>query len=125
NLITSHSGKWVYVYDDENQLVEWASYAIGPATPAYGDLLTDFVYDGLGRLRKRLEYHYVGPPDLPTLPDTPSTEWHLDSETRYIYDSKRVIQERDGNNTPTVSYTRGTDLSGTFEGAGGIGGLLA
>jgi RHS repeat-associated protein len=37
----------------------------------------------------------------------------------------RTIQERDVNNTPTVSYTRGTDLSGTLEGAGGIGGLLA
>src|SRR5207245_4656509 len=42
-----------------------------------------------------------------------------------IYDGLRVIQERDGNNTPTVSYTRGNDLSGTLEGAGGIGGLLA
>src|SRR5437667_7441505 len=38
----------------------------------------------------------------------------------------RVIQERNGtNNTPTVSYTRGNDLSGSLEGAGGIGGLLA
>src|SRR5438067_4886351 len=37
----------------------------------------------------------------------------------------RVIQERDSGNTPTVSYTRGIDLSGTWEGAGGIGGLLA
>jgi RHS repeat-associated protein len=38
----------------------------------------------------------------------------------------RVIQERNAaNNTPTVSYTRGNDLSGTMEGAGGIGGLLA
>ena len=37
----------------------------------------------------------------------------------------RVIQERDGSNWPQVSYTRGTDLSGSFEGAGGIGGLLA
>lgn len=27
-------------------------------------------------------------------------------------------------NTPTVSYTRGSDLSGSLEGAGGIGGLL-
>ncbi len=35
----------------------------------------------------------------------------------------RVIQERAGN--PTVSYTRGSDLSGSLEGAGGIGGLLA
>ena len=37
----------------------------------------------------------------------------------------RVIQERDSGNTPTVSYTRGIDLSGTMEGGGGIGGLLA
>jgi len=37
-----------------------------------------------------------------------------------------VIQERDvGSGVPTVSYTRGNDLSGTLEGAGGIGGLLA
>ena len=34
-------------------------------------------------------------------------------------------QERSSANAPTVSYTRGSDLSGTFEGAGGIGGLLA
>jgi RHS repeat-associated protein len=37
----------------------------------------------------------------------------------------RVIQERDSNNVPTVSYTRGNDLSISLEGAGGIGGLLA
>src|SRR5207247_9383926 len=49
----------------------------------------------------------------------------LDSETRYIYDGWRVIQERDSNNVPTVSYTRGNDLSVSLEGAGGIGGLLA
>src|SRR5437870_2024662 len=37
----------------------------------------------------------------------------------------RVIQERDSGNTPTASYTRGFDLSGRMDGAGGIGGLLA
>ena len=51
--------------------------------------------------------------------------WTLHSETEYVYDSMRVIQERDINNNPKVSYTRGVDLSGTLEGAGGIGGLLA
>ena len=39
--------------------------------------------------------------------------------------SVTVIQERDANNIPKITYTRGTDLSGTMEGAGGIGGLLA
>jgi len=36
-----------------------------------------------------------------------------------------VTQERDGNNLAHVTYTRGNDLSGTLQGAGGIGGLLA
>lgn len=36
-----------------------------------------------------------------------------------------MIQERNSGNTPVVSYTRGADLSGSLEGAGGIGGLLS
>jgi len=36
-----------------------------------------------------------------------------------------VVQERNTNNQPVVEYTRGKDLSGSFQGAGGIGGLLA
>lgn len=51
--------------------------------------------------------------------------WTLAQETRYIYDGRLVVQERDGNNNPTVTYTRGLDLSGSRTGAGGIGGLLA
>jgi len=54
-----------------------------------------------------------------------SSGWGLASETRYVYDGMQVIQERNGNGVPTVAYTRGPDLSGTLEGAGGIGGLLA
>ena len=36
-----------------------------------------------------------------------------------------MVQERDTSNLPQISYTRGNDLSGTRQGAGGIGGLLA
>jgi RHS repeat-associated protein len=36
-----------------------------------------------------------------------------------------VLEERDSNEHPLVSYTRGRDLSGSLQGAGGIGGLLA
>src|SRR4051812_14496392 len=45
-------------------------------------------------------------------------------QTRYIYDGMLVVQERSSGNTPTVTYTRGTDVSGTIQGAGGIAGLL-
>jgi len=104
--LTNNDDHFVYQYDDENQLTraedvdkhQWA---------------TSFVYDGLGRLRVRLDYAWS------------ASYWVLASRTYYLYDGMRVIQERDGNDTPTVSYTRGTDLSGTLEGAGGIGGLLA
>ncbi|HEY5912717.1 MAG TPA: RHS repeat-associated core domain-containing protein [Verrucomicrobiae bacterium] len=98
------SGTTQYTYDDENRLTR-VSYS-----SAYR---TDFTYDGLGRLRVRTEYTYS------------YGQWDISSITRYIYDGKRVIHERDGNNSPLVAYTRGKDLSGTLEGAGGIGGLLA
>src|SRR5713101_6681561 len=51
--------------------------------------------------------------------------WRMTNEVHYIYDGNLVIQERDGLNLPTVGYTRGKDLSGSLDGAGGIGGLLA
>ena len=74
---------------------------------------SEFIYDGKMRRRVRKEYSWV------------SSAWVQSSETRYIYDGNLVIQERDNNNIPTVSCTRGRDLSGSLEGAGGIGGLLA
>jgi RHS repeat-associated protein len=126
NIFYSHSENWFYTYDDENRLTLLQTGSFGIL-----DHQTEFYYDGLGRLRKRLEYHYDdtgGQSPSPADPDIggpPPSNWILDSETRYIYDGKRVIQERDGSNNPLVSYTRGNDLSGSFEGAGGIGGLLA
>jgi RHS repeat-associated protein len=47
------------------------------------------------------------------------------SETQYLYDGNLVVQERDSNSVPLVTYTRGLDMSGSLQGAGGIGGLLA
>jgi RHS repeat-associated protein len=111
NMVTNHNGDWAYVYDDENRLIQFFKSHFGTPLNA-----TEFVYDGLGRLRERLEYTYA--------PSLLEGDWSLDSETRYIYDGWRVIQERDWNNTPTVSYTRGNDLSGSLQRAGGIGGLL-
>src|SRR5439155_13167286 len=70
-------------------------------------------YDGLFRRRVRREYSWV------------NGAWAQSAEARYIYDERLVIQERDGNNLPLVSYTRGTDPSGSRDGAGGIRGLLA
>jgi RHS repeat-associated protein len=93
-----------FYYDDENQLTN---------VTVAGSWKTEFIYDGLMRRRVTKEYTYSGSSYVKT------------NETRYIYDGNLVIQERDANNIPLVTYTRGKDLSGSAEGAGGIGGLLA
>jgi RHS repeat-associated protein len=94
-----------FTYDDENQL---ASVSVA------NSWWTSFVYDGRNRMRIRKEYIWQ------------NSTWVETGETRYIYDGNLVIQERDWNNTPTVTYTRGLDLStASLDSAGGIGGLLA
>ena len=101
----TNKGGVYYNYDEENRLVE----AFDSVAHSFR---TTFVYDGLSRMRLRTDYSWTG------------SFWYPNFTTYYIYDGKRVVQERvDG--TPTVAYTRGKDLSGSLEGAGGIGGLLA
>jgi RHS repeat-associated protein len=108
----SGGGGWIqYTYDAEQRLIGAETDTSG--TPAAYRWRSEFVYDGLSRLRIRREYTWA------------DGGWSLSATTRYVYDGRRVIQERDGNNTPTVTYTRGPDVSGSLEGAGGIGGLLA
>jgi len=125
NLVQVNNGVvTAYFYDDENQLVvitngtgsappPMAAGALAQQQPATGGWKAEFTYDGQGRLRIRKDYYAF------------STGYVLTNTTRYLYDGKRLIQERDASNVPTVSYTRGTDLSGSLQGAGGIGGLLA
>jgi len=90
-------------YDDENQLTR---------ITVTNSWKSEFTYDGRMRRRIRKEFTWSG-------------SWAQTAEVRYIYDGMLVIQERDANNLPTVTYTRGRDLSGSLQGAGGIGGLLA
>ena len=92
----------IFQYDTENRL-----------TRVYtsGTYRSDFAYDGLGRLKTRSDYTWTG------------SSWYPSTPVNYVHDGNLVIQERPGN--PTVTYTRGIDLSGSLQGAGGIGGMLA
>jgi RHS repeat-associated protein len=114
NLLSD--GLRYFAYDDENQLISvWVTNV----------WRSDFLYDGKFRRRIRREYSW----------QASNTNWLETSEVHYVYDGDVVIQERDGNNLPTISYTRGRDLSGSIGDAGlprqsgatagGIGGLLA
>ena len=93
------------VYDDADRLV---SVTVNRAWRV------EYAYDGLWRRRKNYQYGWTG------------SSWSLTNATIYVCDRMLPIQERSGfNNHVHVTYTRGLDLSGSFQGAGGIGGLLA
>ncbi len=91
-------------YDDENQLIR---------VTVTNSWKSEFTYDGKMRRRIRKEFIWQ------------NSTWAQTAEVHYIYDGMLVIQERDSSNLPSVTYTRGQDLSGALQGAGGIGGLLA
>jgi RHS repeat-associated protein len=99
----TNDGLRSFSYDDQNRLT---SVSIANQT------LSVFVYDGFGRRRISRDFNWNG-------------TWVQTNEVHYVYDDKLVIQERDANNNILVSYDRGLDLSGSFQGAGGSGGLLA
>jgi RHS repeat-associated protein len=101
NLLSD--GRRGFDYDDENQLI-WVTVTNG--------WKSEFTYDGKRRRRMVKEFTWNG-------------SWVQTNEVHFIYDGNLVVQERAANNLPLVTYTRGTDLSGTLQGAGGIGGLLA
>jgi len=102
NLRTNNTR--IYDYDDEDQLIR---------VTEPGAWKSEYVYDGMLRRRITREYTWQ------------SSAWVKTNEVRYVYDVNLVIQERDANNLPLVTYTRGDDLSHSLQGAGGIGGLLA
>jgi hypothetical protein len=100
----TNDGLRSFAYDDENQLISvWVTT----------NWMSQFSYDGKMRRRIRQEFTWNG------------GGWTQTNAVYYVYDGNLVIQERDVNNLPTTTYTRGKDLSGSLEGAGGIGGLLA
>jgi len=99
----TNDGTMSFGYDDENELT---------AVWVPNQWCSQFTYDGKMRRRIRQEYTWSG-------------GWVPTNTVYYVYDGNMVIQERDINKLPAVSYTRGNDLSGSLEGAGGIGGLLA
>jgi RHS repeat-associated protein len=120
NMISNGCAYSALTYDKENQLTMVSG-------DIYKTFRSAFAYDGLNRLRRRIDYQWYVPPPVPpgVLPPAGGGSWVATNTVLYIYDGFRVIQERDTNSVPAVSYTRGTDLGGSLEAAGGIGGLLA
>lgn len=104
-------GRWKYTWDTANRLTKMEpSDYVAPPTGSRRKL--EFKYDALGRrIWKKVT----------NLEDSSVTE------TRFLYDGWNLLAELSGaSGTTTVrTYLWGSDLSGSLQGAGGVGGLLA
>ena len=103
--------RFAYSYDAENRMI-----SARPITPVEGELAEVNAYDHKHRrVMKRIE-RFDG------------DGWQTTETHTFVYDGCNIILERiefaDGT-TRTVECFWGNDLSGTEQGAGGVGGLVA
>lgn len=115
-------GRWNYTWDAENRLlaVETRPDAVSPAgaLPVERRQRIEFAYDNLSRrvAKKVLRW------------DTAAAAWAVATENRFLYDGWNLLAEfRVTGATLTLErrHVWGLDLSGSLQGAGGTGGLLA
>ncbi|MBX7206872.1 MAG: RHS repeat-associated core domain-containing protein [Verrucomicrobiaceae bacterium] len=115
--------RWTYEWDAENQLKAQEEKALtyytgtGAASPPVRKRL-EFAHDARHRRIQKV---------VKSFSSTTQTFATTISDTRFVYDQWNLIAELDALNGMRAirTYTWGPDLSGTLQGAGGVGGLLA
>jgi RHS repeat-associated protein len=101
-------GRWQYTWDAENRLVGLTTNTtVGPRQSM------QFEYDWQGRRIHKQVW--------------PNTSWSgtPTNDVKFVYDGWNPLAELNGTNNAVIqSYVWGSDLSGSIQGAGGVGGLL-
>jgi RHS repeat-associated protein len=121
----TYHGEWYHTWDAENRLVK--SQPAGFATN--GAIMVDNRYDYRHRRHsktvRRLSGRGAGYPFDPSQPGT----WDVMETRTFIYDgwnlTAEVVVDAQTGTTNVTRYLWGPDVSGTLQGAGGVGGLLA
>ncbi|MCA1810172.1 MAG: hypothetical protein LC725_12120, partial [Lentisphaerae bacterium] len=113
NLLTD--GRWAYSWDSENRLI--AMQTLPGLCPSVPLILCNFDYDYMSRRVAKTVYEW----------DDGTTNWVEQSSSAFLYDGWNLISEQthEQTNAQTNSFVFGLDLSGSLQGAGGVGGLLA
>jgi RHS repeat-associated protein len=109
NLVAD--GNRRFVWDAENRLI-----LVEPVVATEGTKRLEFQYDYIGRRVSKQVWTRTG------------GAWVDESTTAFVYDGWNLIEEVSTTGagiTATKHYTWGIDLSGSLQGAGGVGGLLA
>lgn len=99
----TNDGRWAYTWDAENRMTSMTvNTNVGP------QYQLTFAYDAKSRrIQKTVSTNGVG---IYT--------------NKFLYDAWNLVAELQPDNTRLRTYVWGTDLSGSLQGAGGVGGLL-
>jgi RHS repeat-associated protein len=114
----TYDGRWDSVWDAENRLIRMQTSDIAAAAGVPRQRL-DFVYDSQNRRVSKT-----------VSTSTDGTTWIFSSNLRSLYDGWNIIAEYSAPSSESTTLTLqaahvwGIDLSGTLQGAGGVGGLL-
>jgi len=112
-------GRWSYTWDAENRLTKIQATA-GAVTAGAPNSTIAFTYDAKGRRMAKVVKTY----------DSTGVTLLAAYQRQFAYDDWNLIEEYETNPAnlvgliPLRGYTWGRDLSGTIQGAGGVGGLL-
>jgi RHS repeat-associated protein len=107
NLI--RDGLWTNTWDGENRLISMQSRT---NVPGAARQKLDFTYDWMGRRIQKVVSIWGG------------SSWSPQYTNRFAYDGWNVIGILNETNGLVSAFAWGSDLSGSLQGAGGVGGLL-
>jgi RHS repeat-associated protein len=107
NLI--QDGRWTYAWDAENRLINMTSLS---TSPTGSKLKLDFLYESRGRRIQKIVSTNNG------------SAYYPQSTNRFVYDGWNLIAVLNPQPAVVRSSMWGLDLSGSVQGAGGVGGLL-
>ncbi|MGO8931763.1 MAG: RHS repeat domain-containing protein [Limisphaerales bacterium] len=107
NLI--QDGRWTYSWDAENRLTNMTSLSTAPTGSKFK---LDFVYDPQGRRIQKIVSTNNG------------SAYYPQSTNRFVYDGWNLMAVLNPQSAVVRSFMWGLDLSGSPQGAGGVGGLL-
>jgi len=100
-------GRWTYTWDAENRLIQMTvNTAAGP------QYQLSFAYDFQGRRIQKVTALYTG------------SSYVTQSIISFLYDVWNPIVSLSSPLTPVNTFMWGNDVSGSAQGAGGVGGLL-
>ena len=104
----TNDGRWFYSWDAENRLTQMI--ATNVVDGARRKL--NFQYDYKGRRTRKTSYHPNG------------SGWTVTNDMIFVYDRWNLVAELNATNNNSIrSYVWGSDVSGSMQGAGGVGGL--